>query len=74
MSILVVVILILIYVVALEGVSSFIIVSFSSFIKLLVFYNNRDGLIFGAATGPGVYNFDIYNLNIYGPGVYSLSN
>ena len=71
MFILVVVILTLIYIIALEGVFSLIIILSSSSIRLLVFYNNRDGLILEATTNLDIYNLDIYNFNIYNFGIYS---
>ena len=66
------IILISIYIIALEGVSPLIIISSLFSISLLVSYNGRNDLIFGVTAGLDAYNPSIYNLGIYNPDVYSL--
>ena len=69
---LVVVILTLIFVIVFKGVFSFIITLSSSFIRLLVPYNGRNGLELGTTTGFNIYNFNTYSFDIYSPGAYNL--
>ena len=69
---LIVVVLILIYIIVFDGVSSLITALFSSGTTLLVTYNNGDGGYDGPLVAlnikPGAYN-----LGSYGPGAYGLS-
>ena len=59
------IILISIYIIALEGVFSLIAVLFSSFIKLLILYNNRDDLEFEITKIIKIGALPMIDLNTY---------
>ena len=68
--ILIIIILILVYIIALKGVSFLITILSSSSIRLLIGYNNRNDLGLGIINGfdvcgPNINGFDIYNPSVY---------